>query len=118
MANNGLSDKVIDDGVKYLQIQMATFVIPALSFCITAALRGTGNSKPCMIYNIVANLVNIVLNWLLIYGNLGFPKLGVAGASIATVIGQTVGTIMAFGCIHLRQVLPEAETFPEDTLPL
>ena len=47
-----------------------------LSFCISAALRGTGNTKPCMIYNIVANLVNIVGNWLLINGNLGFLALG------------------------------------------
>jgi putative MATE family efflux protein len=48
-----------------------------------------------MIYNLIANLVNVVFNWLLIYGNLGFPELGVAGASLATVIGQVVAFIMA-----------------------
>jgi putative MATE family efflux protein len=52
-----------------------------------------------MVYNIVANLVNILGNWLLIYGNLGFPEMGVAGASLATVIGQAVGTVMAFGSV-------------------
>jgi putative MATE family efflux protein len=96
MAANGMEKQTIELGVTYFKIQSITFMIPSWSFCISAALRGTGNSKPCMVYNIVANLVNILFNWLLINGNLGFPKLGVAGASIATVIGQTVGTIMAF----------------------
>ncbi|NLO49169.1 MAG: MATE family efflux transporter [Clostridiales bacterium] len=96
MAADGMEKETIELGVTYFKIQSITFMIPSWSFCITAALRGTGNAKPCMVYNIVANLVNIVGNWLLINGNLGFPKLGVAGASISTVIGQTVGTIMAF----------------------
>lgn len=96
MAAGGMKQETIDLGSTYFVIQSATFTIPALSFCISAALRGTGNTKPCMIYNIVANLVNIVGNWLLINGNLGFPALGVAGASIATVFGQAVGTVIAF----------------------
>lgn len=99
MAAGGMKQETIDLGTRYFLIQSATFTIPAWSFCISAALRGTGNTKPCMVYNIVANLVNIVGNWLLINGNLGFPALGVAGASIATVIGQAVGTVMAFICV-------------------
>lgn len=96
MANGGMPDSVVHQSALYLQIQMALFPVSALAFTITAALRGTGNTKPPMVYNIVANLVNIVFNWILIGGNLGAPALGVAGASIATVIGQCVGTVMAF----------------------
>ena len=48
-----------------------------------------------MIYNLIANAVNVVFNWLLIYGNLGFPELGVAGASLATVLGQFVAFVIA-----------------------
>lgn len=96
MAAGGMTKNTIDLGTTYFSIQSITFIIPAWSFYITAALRGTGNAKPCMIYNIVANVVNVIGNWLLINGNLGFPQLGVAGASLATVIGQTVGTIIAF----------------------
>lgn len=81
---------------QYLQIQMIGFLSFALTSTITAALRAVGDSKTSMIYNLIANLVNVVFNWLLIYGNLGFPKLGVAGASLATVIGQIVAFIMAF----------------------
>ena len=80
---------------EYLQIQMLGFLSFALTSTITASLRAVGDSKTSMIYNLIANLVNVVFNWLLIYGNLGFPELGVAGASLATVIGQVVAFIMA-----------------------
>lgn len=80
---------------QYLQIQMIGFLTMALTSTITASLRAVGDSKTCMIYNLIANLVNVCFNWLLIYGNLGFPALGVAGASLATVLGQLVAFIMA-----------------------
>jgi len=80
---------------EYLQIQMVGFLSFALTSTITASLRAVGDSKTSMVYNLIANLVNVVFNWLLIYGNLGFPELGVAGASLATVIGQVVAFIIA-----------------------
>ena len=81
---------------QYMQIQMAGFLTMALTSTVTAALRAVGDSRTCMVYNLVANLVNVVFNWLLIFGNLGFPEMGVAGASLATVIGQLVAFVMAF----------------------
>ncbi len=80
---------------QYLQIQMIGFLSFALTSTITASLRAVGDSKTCMIYNLIANTVNVIFNWLLIYGNLGFPELGVAGASLATVIGQVVAFMIA-----------------------
>ena len=67
----------------------------ALTGTITAALRGAGNSKTAMIYNLIGNLANVVLNYALIYGNFGCPRLEVAGASLATILGQFVAFIMA-----------------------
>ena len=92
-------DIVTKWATQYLQIQMIGFLSFALTSTITAALRAVGDSKTSMIYNLIANLVNVIFNWLLIYGNLGFPELGVAGASIATVIGQVAAFIMAFAVI-------------------
>ena len=82
-------------GTQYLQIQMAGFVVLALTSTITAALRGIGDSRTAMIYNLTANLVNVVFNYVLIYGHFGFPRLEVAGASLATVIGQCSAFVMA-----------------------
>ncbi|MBR3127227.1 MAG: MATE family efflux transporter [Solobacterium sp.] len=95
MATGALSEEIIDMGTAYLQIQMAGFMTMGITATLTAALRGVGNSRSPMIYNITANLVNIVGNYLLINGHFGFPALGVAGASLATVIGQAVGLIIA-----------------------
>lgn len=84
---------------QYLQIQLAGFLTMALTSTITAALRAVGDSRTCMVYNLIANVVNVIFNWLLIYGNLGFPALGVAGASIATVFGQLVAFLIALTVI-------------------
>jgi putative MATE family efflux protein len=89
-------------GTVYLQIQMASFVFFALTSTITAALRGIGDSRTAMYYNTVANLVNIILNYLLIGGNLGFPRMEVAGASLATAISQVAAFILAIWAISKK----------------
>ena len=96
MAAGGIADETIMLSTKYLQIQMLGFVTMAIPSTITASLRGTGNSRIPMVYNMTANVVNVFLNWVLIYGKLGFPAMGVEGASLATVIGQGVSCVMAF----------------------
>ena len=95
MAGSGMAESTVAGGVTYLRIQMAGFFTLSLTLCITASLRGTGNSRVPMVYNMTANIVNVIFNWLLINGNLGFPAMGVAGASLATVIGQTVALCIA-----------------------
>ncbi len=86
-------------GTVYLQIQMLGMFTMAITSVVTSVLRATGDAKTAMIYNTTANVVNVVLNYLLIFGNWGFPRLEVAGASIATVIGQFVACIMALVAI-------------------
>ncbi|MFA9424435.1 MAG: MATE family efflux transporter [Sedimentibacter sp.] len=83
-------------GTMYLRIQMVGFTFMALTSTITAVLRGVGDSKTAMIYNLSANVVNVFFNYLLIEGHLGFPRLEVVGASIATIIGQLFAFLFAF----------------------
>ncbi len=90
------SVSTIINGTYYMKIQMLGFVFNALSLCITAALRGIGKTKVSMYYNMSANIINVIFNYFLIYGNFGFPKMGVSGASLATVIGQTIACFAAF----------------------
>jgi putative MATE family efflux protein len=93
-------------GTSYLKIQMLGFVALALTSTITATLRGVGNSKIAMTYNLVANIVNVVFNYLLIYGNFGFPRMGVSGASLATIIGQFTAFLLAlFAVLRGNQYL-------------
>lgn len=91
----GAQEDTIDMANDYFRILACALPINALTMCINAAQRGTGNTKTTMYVNIAANLVNVFWNYLLINGNLGFPKLGVKGAAIATDIGICVGFILA-----------------------
>ena len=99
MSAEGIQAQTLKYGVDYLKIQMYGFVPLCMGITITAALRGIGDTKTPMIYNTVANVVNLGFNYLMIYGKFGFPKLGVAGASWATIIGQTVAFFIAVAVV-------------------
>ncbi len=82
-----------------------SYVLPfnAITLCINAAQRGVGNTRITMYVNIVSNAVNIVLNYLLIGGNFGFPRMGVAGAALATAIGFMAGFGLSLFSVISRQ---------------
>ncbi len=79
----------------YFRILMGGMVFGTISMVINAAQRGSGNTQIAFTTNLVSSLVNILFNYLLIGGNFGFPKLGVAGAALATVLGTVVAAIMS-----------------------
>ncbi|HHY81913.1 MAG TPA: MATE family efflux transporter [Clostridiales bacterium] len=96
----GAPDRLtLEKGTLYLKIQMVGFITLALTSTITAALRGVGNSRIAMAYNLTANAVNVIFNYLLIYGHMGFPRMEVAGASLATVIGQFVAFVLSMAAV-------------------
>lgn len=77
-------------GQPYFRIIMVGFIFQSITFAISAALRGIGETKIPMRYNIIANTLNVGLNAILIYGLLGFPALGIVGASVATALSNIV----------------------------
>ena len=95
IAGEGLSEQIISEALVYIRIQIYGLPTISLTFTINAALRGAGNTRITFYNNIVANLINVVLNYCLINGNLGFPRMEVRGASIATVLGQLSALLMA-----------------------
>lgn len=88
--------------VIYYRIIMGCMIFNVLSMIINAAQRGSGNTMIAMRTNIVSNVVNIIANYLLIQGHLGFPALGIAGAAIATVFGTVIACIMSFASLFRR----------------
>ncbi|MBQ9988560.1 MAG: MATE family efflux transporter [Clostridia bacterium] len=83
-------------GTIYLKYQAAGFICVAFSAGVTAALRGVGQTRVSMVYNMVGNVANVILNYGLIYGNFGLPRMEVAGASLATILGQAIAMVFAF----------------------
>jgi len=95
MGAGGITQETLDMAVTYLRIQLYGFIPVCLTSTVTAALRGVGDTRTPLAYNAIANVVNVAANYVLIYGKLGFPKMGVAGASLATVVGQCVAFAIA-----------------------
>ncbi len=93
------SEKVLIDAIDYFRIMTYALPIDALSMCICAAQRGVGNTKITMQVRVISNLSNVFFNYCMIGGNLGFPRLEVQGAAWASVIGLTIGLLMAIGTV-------------------
>lgn len=95
----GSTQETHQDAVTYFRIIMSGVLFNGLHMAINAMLRGAGNTKITLRTNLVANITNVVLNYLLIGGNLGFPQMGIAGAALATVLGTVVGCAMSFASL-------------------
>lgn len=106
--------------VYFKYIMIGTF-FQLVSLTMTAAQRGAGKTKISMVCNLSANFVNVIFNALLINGLFFFPKLGIKGAAIATMIGNIVAFLMASitllnneGYLHLS--LKDDWEFDKETL--
>ncbi|NLK69494.1 MAG: MATE family efflux transporter, partial [Clostridiaceae bacterium] len=85
---------VIDMGGKYLYIVLFSYSFTAITYIYSFSLRSIGNTIVPLIVNIAALLCNVFFNYVLIFGKLGAPALGVEGAAIATLIARVVETIV------------------------
>lgn len=91
----GSQDDTHELAVTYFKIIVGGMFFNVLTYTINSAQRGAGNTRVTLVTNIVSNGVNIIFNYLLINGKMGFPKLGVAGAAYATVLGTIVALVVA-----------------------
>ena len=79
----------------YFRIVMGGMIFNCIQMGINSAQRGAGNTRITMRTNLASNTVNVIFNYLLIGGRLGFPALGVRGAALATVLGTVVASVMS-----------------------
>ena len=96
-------EKTLHFGFEYLKLM--TIGIPGflLSQIYASTLREGGETMIPMKAGIIAILTNLVLNYLLIFGHLGFPPLGVNGAAIATVISRYIEAFIIMFIAHTRE---------------
>ncbi len=83
-------EQIQEIGVEYLRIAGFGYPLTVFSMAMSALLRCTGRVRIPLWGSIAGVISNIFLNWMLIFGHLGAPALGVRGAAMATVIAQTV----------------------------
>lgn len=82
--------EVVNKGAGYLKIVSLGYLATALSMCFSFSSRSVGKAVLPMIISGIALLLNTFLNYCLIFGNFGFPELGLNGAAIATIIARFI----------------------------
>lgn len=86
---------ITDLGIEYLRIVMIASVGVFCQVCFERLLQATGKTIFSMITQCIGAVINIILDPILIFGLLGAPQMGIAGAAIATVIGQMCAAVAA-----------------------
>ena len=103
----GVEAAVLPDAESYLRINLLGNITLYLQVVGAAALQGAGDAKTPMWAGVIENVLNIALDPFLIYGLGPFPRLGVAGAAIASVLSQSVAAVIVVRAMfheraHLR----------------
>ena len=95
------SPELIKSGAVYLRITSLSWPFMALAETLATGLRSMDIVKPRAYVSVAAIIVNIFFNWVLIFGKLGSPALGVAGAAIATVIARFVEAVLMIATLKI-----------------
>ncbi len=104
--------QVIKLGSQYLRIISFSYLITAISFAYSFSARSIGQAKLPMFVSVVSLFSNGLLNYVLIFGKLGLPMMGVKGAALATLISRFIETTLLLGIIY-GQKMAIGGTFKE-----
>ena len=85
---------IIAIGAPYIRIVGFAYPLQVLAMIVSFLMRSTERVKPPLISSILALITNFVLNWILIYGRFGMPRMGAAGAAVGTLVSGIVNIII------------------------
>ena len=94
ISGQGATGRTLEYGTTYLRIVSCLSIAVYMEILFERLLQSTGRSSLSMIPQMTGAVINMIMDPILIYGLLGVPKLGVAGAAFATVFGQAVATVL------------------------
>lgn len=90
----GVEPAVVDLGASYLAILLAFNVPFSFGVIVSMGVRGAGDVRTPLVIGVILNVVNVVLNYGLVYGRLGMPELGTDGSALGTGIAMSVGALI------------------------
>jgi putative MATE family efflux protein len=99
----GANERMIADNIQYTRIMFGGNIVIMLLFLVNGIFRGAGDASIAMRSLWIANICNIVLCPLLIYGAGPIPALGLKGAAIATTIGRGIGVVYQLYRLFIRK---------------
>ncbi|WP_334074896.1 MATE family efflux transporter [Paenibacillus sp. A14] len=93
-------ERILGEGYIFLQIISLSYVPTLFTMMYSAILRSTTHVKLPMFVSLFTVGLNIVLNYMLIFGNWGFPELGLKGSAIATLTSRIVECLLIIGAVY------------------
>ncbi len=88
---------VVEETVPYLQVRLLALVFVGMNFSFRGYWSAVHRTGIYLTTLLIMHALNIFLNWVLIFGKLGAPALGVTGAGLSTTLSIVVGTLIYFG---------------------
>ncbi len=103
MYHLGQPAEVVEMAIPYYRMLAYSMPFVMLFFAFKQFLEGVGNTKVEMTVAIISNILNIALNWMFIYGNMGFSEMGAEGAGLATLLARMIAPVLMIA-YFLRKV--------------
>ena len=100
----GLRPELLKYGIGYMQIVGAFAFFQAISFTISASLRSADKAIYPMMVTVLVNIMNIIGNYSLIFGQVGMPALGAEGAAISTSVARGVSMVVLFVILFRKHI--------------
>ena len=97
-----VEENIITNGIQYLNYSIVTYYLLGLSLTCTIVLRNVGMVKIPLYTSIAAFFINVGANYMFIFGKLGAPKMGVAGAAVGTLIARIFEFAVICGYLFLK----------------
>ena len=89
----GVSENVIDLCVTYTRLYAPVFLIVGLGASYSVIFQSSNYTKPLVAYGLIRSILNVILDYILIFGHFGFPRMEIAGAALGTTIAEYVGAL-------------------------
>lgn len=93
--HSGHAAEVIDAERVYFTVMMLGATLLPPSAALFGYFTGRGRTKTVLAISIATSIINIILDWAMIYGKLGFPEMGIFGAALATAIAFAIGVVIS-----------------------
>ena len=105
------SDNIYAGAMEYINVRQFGIVFVCFNYLFRALYTGLSNTKVITYTTIIMATVNIVLDYCLIFGKLGLPEMGIAGAALASLIAEVTATIFFFVYTYVKLGKSEYELF-------
>jgi MATE family multidrug resistance protein len=109
----GAAGEMHEHAVAYTRVRPIGFVGASICLLLAAFFRGLGDTRTPLVAALVANATNVVLDYGLVFGRLGFPAWGISGAGVATSIAEWVAVCILAAAFARRAAAERYQTRPQ-----